>query len=125
MGEGIRSLNVWIALTDCGIDAPSLDLVTRRADALLPMGQGAFAEWGLRADVVESFAAGAIVRPVFQKGDAILFDHLAVHRTGMDATMKRDRHAIETWLLAPSTYAEMIAANEDGYSPRDQIPVLY
>jgi Phytanoyl-CoA dioxygenase (PhyH) len=124
MGAGIRSLNVWIALTHCGDDAPGLDLVARRVDALL-RSDGAHAAWGIKATDAQEFGAGAIVRPIFERGDAILFDHLAVHRTAVDAGMTHDRHALETWLFAPSTYGAMTATTADGYSPRDQLPILY
>ena len=32
LGEGIRSLNVWMSLSHCGVDAPGLDVVPRRFD---------------------------------------------------------------------------------------------
>ena len=34
LGEGIRALNVWIALTECGVDSPGMDLVPKRFDAV-------------------------------------------------------------------------------------------
>ena len=43
MGVGIRSLNIWLALTHCGDDAPGLDVVARRLTELVPTGEGAFA----------------------------------------------------------------------------------
>jgi hypothetical protein len=45
MGSGIRSLNVWLALTHCGDDAPGLDVAGRRFDQLLATGNGAYADW--------------------------------------------------------------------------------
>ena len=39
--------------------------------------------------------------------------------------MVNDRHAIETWLFSPSTYGAMTTDVEEGYSPRDQIPVVF
>ena len=39
--------------------------------------------------------------------------------------MTKGRYATETWLFAPSTYGAMTAANEHGYSPRDQLPILF
>src|SRR5690606_14986679 len=40
MGGDIRALNVWSTLTDCGTDAPTLDLVPRREPCIHPTGQG-------------------------------------------------------------------------------------
>ena len=53
------------------------------------------------------------MRPVFGPGDALLFDHLFLHRTAISPTMTRPRHAMETWFFAPSTY------------PDGQIPLVY
>ncbi len=65
------------------------------------------------------------MRPVFEAGDALIFDHLNLHRTAIDPGMEHDRHAIETWLFSPSTYGAMTTDVEEGYSPRDQIPVVF
>ena len=46
MGVGIRSLNIWLALSHCGDDAPGLDVVGRRFDELVEMGgEGTFNAW--------------------------------------------------------------------------------
>ncbi|MGH8977331.1 MAG: phytanoyl-CoA dioxygenase family protein [Acidimicrobiia bacterium] len=125
LGSGIRSLNVWIALTDCGVDAPGLEVVGRRVETLVPPGTGAHAAWGITAADAAAFGGDDIERPRFEAGDAMLFDHFLVHRTWFDAGMTRDRHALETWLFAPSTYGSMSEQNEVGWLPRDQIPILY
>lgn len=130
MGEGIRSLNIWLALSHCGDDAPGLDVVARRLDSLVKTGVtgvrergSGYSKWGVSSDVAEEVAADAIERPIFEPGDALLFDHLCLHRTGTDPGMSKPRYAIETWFLAPSTYAAMTAQRDDGYSPRDQLPI--
>jgi hypothetical protein len=125
MGVDIRSLNIWLALTHCGDDAPGLDIVARRLTELVPTGESAFAAWAASPDAAEETAAGALVRPIFDAGDALIFDHLNLHRTAIDPGMARDRHAIETWLFSPSTYDAMTASVEDGYSPRDQVPIVF
>jgi hypothetical protein len=125
MGAGISSLNVWLSLSHCGDDAPGLDVVGRRLDELVQTGDGAFAEWGVKPHVAEQVAAGAIMRPIFEPGDALLLDHLTLHRTAVDPGMRNDRYAIETWLFAPSTYDAMTAKRGEGYEPRDQLPILY
>lgn len=124
MGAGIRSLNIWLALTHCGDDAPSLDVVGRRLDYIVPTGNGAKAEWSVKAEDAEQVGAGTIVRPIFEPGDALIFDHMLLHRTGNDKGMTNGRHAIETWWFAPSTYASMTTPPENGYTPRDQVPLV-
>jgi hypothetical protein len=125
MGRGIRSLNVWIALTHCGDTAPGLDVVGRRLDDLVRMGDGAYAAWGIKDEDAEAAAAGAIARPIFEAGDALLFDHLCLHRTAGSPGMQHDRYAVETWLFAPSTYGAMTDGDGASYTPRDQVPILY
>ena len=125
MGTDIRSLNIWLSLSHCGDDAPGLDIVGRRLDELVQTGDGAFAAWGTSPDAAEHAAAGAVVRPIFDPGDALIFDQMNLHRTAIEPEMQHDRYAIETWLFSPSTYDSMTTRIEDGYSPRDQLPILF
>jgi hypothetical protein len=126
MGVGIRSLNIWLSLSHCGDDAPGLDVVGRRLDELVETGgEGTFNAWATNPRAAERFGAGAVVRPIFEPGDALLLDHLTLHRTAADAGMANDRYAIETWLFSPSTYDAMTASGGQGYEPRDQLPILF
>jgi hypothetical protein len=106
LGKGIRALNIWLALDDCGRDAPGLDIVPRRLDHIVETGtHGSYFDWAVGPDLVP-IAAGAtpVVRPEFAAGDALLFDDLMLHCTATDPSMTRSRHAIETWCFAPSAY---------------------
>jgi Phytanoyl-CoA dioxygenase (PhyH) len=126
MGVGIRSLNIWLSLSHCGDDAPGLDVVSRRLDGIVETGgDGTFFAWAANPHVAEKVGAGAIVRPVFEPGDALLLDHLTLHRTAVDSTMQNDRYAIETWLFAPSTYDAMMTKGGQKYDPFDQLPILF
>jgi hypothetical protein len=115
LGRQVRTLNFWLALSACGIDAPGLDIVPRRLDDVLETGtDGAIFDWSVSPAVVEKAADGVgVLRPEFAPGDALLFDHLFLHRTGVTAGMSRERWAIETWFFAPSSY------------PDGQIPIAY
>lgn len=115
LGAGIRALNVWVALTDCGVDAPGMDLVPRRFETVQETGTGgAIFDWAVGPDVVAELSADApVVRPHFRAGDAMLFDDLYLHRTALDASMTRPRHAIESWFFAPSDY------------PAGQVPLVW
>jgi Phytanoyl-CoA dioxygenase (PhyH) len=115
LGSGIRALNVWVALTDCGVDAPGLDVVPLRLDQVLPTGTGgATFDWSVGPAVVESLADRApVVRPAFRAGDAMLFDDLFLHRTALDGSMIKRRYAIEAWFFAPSAY------------PSGQVPLVW
>lgn len=116
LGREVRSLNLWLALSPCGIDASGLDIVPQRFDEILPTGtEGALFDWSVSPAVVEEAAGGAdaIVSPEFGPGDALLFDHMFLHRTGIKPGMTRERWAIESWFFAPSSY------------PDGQIPLAY
>ena len=127
MGGDIRSINVWLSLSHCGDDAPGLDVVARRFDEVVATGtDGAYLEWTVGPRLVERVADGAVIRPIFEAGDALIFDHLLLHRTAVDAGMTHDRYAVEAWFLAPSTHGSMTAgAGGAGVTPRDQLPMLY
>jgi hypothetical protein len=115
LGEGIRTINLWLSLSHCGDDAPGLDLLPRRLDRIVETGSGgAIFPWSVGPGTVEEAAEGVpVLRPLFEPGDALLFDELFLHRTATDETMTRDRYAIETWFFAPSVY------------PGDQIPFVW
>lgn len=106
LGEHIRVVNLWLALSDCGVDAPGLDVVPRRIPHVVETGKGgAMFHWSVGPDTVAEIApASEIVSPVFKAGDAMMFDHLFLHRTGVRPSMTKSRHAIEAWMFAPSTF---------------------
>jgi hypothetical protein len=107
MGEP-RSLNVWLSLSRCGDVAPSMDVVPKRLNELVPTGgDGAYLDFMNSAENVEK-AAGetGIVRPIFNPGDALLFDDLFMHQTGSDPSMPNPRYAIESWFFGPSDFPD-------------------
>lgn len=104
LGASVRSLNMWVALTDCGDDAPGLDIVPARLDGVLAPGSGGTFDWSVGHEVAAGSSAVGVLRPRFRAGDVLFFDHLFLHRTAVEPTMTRDRHAIECWLFAPSAY---------------------
>ena len=115
LGDGIRTINLWLSLSHCGEDAPGLDLVPRRLDRVVETGSGgAYFPWSVGPGTVEEAADGVpVLRPHFKPGDALLFDELFLHRTATNDTMTKNRYAIENWFFAPSVY------------PGDQIPFVW
>lgn len=116
LGSQIRSLNMWISLSECGEDAPSLDMIPKRFDEILPTGvEGAAFPWSVSETVAEraARAAGVPVQHLpFGPGDVVFFDHMNLHRTGVRPGMTHERWAIEWWFFAPSHF------------PQEQIQVL-
>ena len=103
LGSGLRALNVWVALTDCGDDAPGMDLVPRRFEEVQETGTGgAIFDWAVGPDVVAELSGDTPpVRPRFTAGDAVLFDDLCLHRTAIGPAMTRPRHAHRVVVLRP------------------------
>lgn len=111
MGDQIRALNVWLSLSRCGDIAPSMDIVPTRLDYLVETGgEGAHFDFMNSQENVEK-AAGewGITRPIFNPGDALLFDDLFMHQTGSDPSMPNPRYAIESWFFGPSSYPDYYA----------------
>jgi hypothetical protein len=113
MGTDIRSVNLWLSLSHCGHDASGLEVLPRRLSRVLPTGShGAHFSWSVGPGMLEIAAEGmSTVSPVFAPGDALLFDHYFLHRTGVPAAISKDRYAIESWFFAPSAY------------PKQQVPL--
>jgi hypothetical protein len=100
LGSDIRTVNLWAAFSGCGIDSPGLEIVPRRFDGLLDS-----------FDMDDELVAGLLqetppLLPVFEAGDAMFFDQLFLHRTGLRPAMTRPRYGIESWFFAPSSYPE-------------------
>ena len=105
MGD-VRALNLWLSLSRCGDEAPGLDIVPRRLDQIVATGtEGTTVGFAVSQEMAER-AAGevSIVRPIFEPGDALLFDDLFLHQTGSDPSMPKPRYAIENWFFGGSAF---------------------
>jgi hypothetical protein len=114
LGDGIRSLNVWTALSHCGTDAPSLAMVPKRLNTLVATGtpDAAF-DWSVGPSEVERAAAPeGVAHLEFAPGDVVLFDEMNLHCTLSTPSMTKNRLAIEAWFFAPSYY------------PSEQVPLV-
>jgi hypothetical protein len=114
LGADVRTVNIWLSLSHCGVDAPGLDVVARRLDLVDTGTEGAIFDWSVGRPVVDR-AAGpeGVVRPVFRPGDALLFDDRNLHATACAPEMQASRYAVEAWCFAPSQY------------PADQVPLVF
>lgn len=113
LGTGTRTVNTWIALTPCGVDAPGIEMVVNAFDDIVATGtDGAPFPWAVGDAEVQRLGL-VVERPVFNAGDALFFNQMSLHRTGIEPTMTEERLAIESWFFAPST------------CPSEQIPILF
>ncbi len=102
-GPSARTLNIWLALTDAGVDAPGLEVLPYRVPVILPPGEeGSYVPWEVKeARVYDQFGRDSFVIPNFRAGDALLFDQMCLHRTHVRPEMTRKRLAYECWFFPP------------------------
>jgi len=90
----LEMLTCWVPLTDCGDDAPGLELIACRQESLLAPVELMHERLAARFDEQEFW------RPRMGTGDALLFCGDLLHRTHAAAHMNRDRVSVELRLLA-------------------------
>jgi hypothetical protein len=111
MGD-VRALNLWLSLSHCGDTAPGLDVVPRRLDFVRTQTEEAMLDYQVSQLAAEQAAGDRpILRPIFEPGDALLFDEMFLHKTGSDPSMPHPRYAVESWFFGASGF------------PRDYAPV--
>jgi ectoine hydroxylase-related dioxygenase (phytanoyl-CoA dioxygenase family) len=88
-GAALEMRTLWIALTPCGEDAPSLQWVQAAPGTLL--NPEALTPAAVRA----RHGGAALVHAVLQPGDALLFDGLCLHRTHLTPAMAQPRLSLE------------------------------
>lgn len=110
----VRSLNLWLSLSRCGDEAPGMDVLPARVDEFITTGgEGTSVANQVSqtdAETAASAAGVSIVRPIFNPGDALIFDEMFLHATAADGPMTKPRYAIESWFFTP-------AALPPGYVP--------
>ncbi len=104
MDEHIKSINLWVALSDCGAgtDCPGMDFVPKRLNKIMPTGiNKAKYDWSVSHESVsEWFKDCPPVTPTYKAGDAIFFDHYNLHVTSYSPEYTKRRYALETWFFA-------------------------
>lgn len=107
----VRSLNLWLSLSRCGDEAPGLDILPRRLDHYVATATDEAAlDYTISQEKVEQAAGDtAVIRPIFEPGDALFFDELFLHQTGSDASMPKPRYAVENWFFAGSAFPDEYA----------------
>ena len=109
----VKALNVWISLSRCGDVSPGMDLVPRRLEEIVATGtEGAPLDWTVADDVAREVAGDrGIARPIFNPGDALMFDEMFLHTTAIEETMSEPRYAIETWFFGSSAFPAGVRAH--------------
>ena len=90
----LRLLTCWVALTRCGDDAPSLELLRRPPSRLLQPAELAHEQ------VRRDHADADFVRLRLEPGQGLLFGGDWLHRTHVHAGMRSDRVSLELRFVA-------------------------
>ena len=105
-----RVINCWISLTAAGLDAPGVEVLDVPVHDLHPdlysFGNDYFEKQRLAPDKVKAqlaldskvkarFGNPTSTIPIFAPGDAIMFDHFAMHRTHFTPEMTQNRMSLE------------------------------
>ena len=110
MGEHARALNMWVALSECGEGTPSpgIMIIPKRLEKVVEFGtRGAALDWVVGGNLVRELSADVgATEPHFQAGDALFFDHLSLHRSGLTPGQTQPRYALESWFYARTGNAD-------------------
>lgn len=104
LDAGVRTMNVWVALSPCGGDLPTpgLEVMPRRMPEVLP-SDGELFPHSVSFETVATIAEDTPTTvPRFEPGDALMFDERFLHRTHLPDGMNETRYALECWFFAPS-----------------------
>lgn len=117
LGDGIRTVNLWVPLTECGGDAkaPGMEIVGGGNKTIFETGtHGAPFEWTVGQGLVDGLGPESpVLCPKFAPGDGLFFDHYNLHRTAFGTDHTEVRYALESWFFAASR------------APAKQIPVFF
>ena len=108
----VRVLNLWLSLSRCGDESPGLDIIPHRLDEILPVGKEAgtiFPILPSEESIERAAGEEGVQRPIFEPGDALLFDELFLHKTGSDPQMPKPRYALESWFFGRSGFSQEYA----------------
>jgi hypothetical protein len=116
-GMNARTLNVWTPVSRCGDVAPGLTMWPRRLDYLVKThGTAGVDEYRAVVEEVEKLMVDVPPSsPVFEPGDAAIFDQFLLHQTNASPDFSEPRYGFESWFFAPSTYPD----------PNRWIPLVY
>lgn len=99
----LRTVNLWLALSPCGEHAPGLKVFPKRVNAVIPTKHNYFPDPAALAKHLET---GTPVVPLFEPGDALLFDEMTIHGSHFVEGMSETRYSMETWFFAPGACPE-------------------
>ncbi|GAC19953.1 phytanoyl-CoA dioxygenase family protein [Paraglaciecola arctica] len=90
----LPTVTCWIALTECGVDAPGLEFVSQDIRSLL------LPEELTDNNIFNRFSADSFFKPQMEAGDAVIFSGASLHRTHVLKEMQSNRTSVELRFVA-------------------------
>lgn len=90
----LPTVTCWIALTQCGVDAPGLEFVTETIDELLVPNELT------HKSIHNRYPSDSFWQPQMQAGDAVIFKGGTLHRTHVVEQMRANRTSVELRFVA-------------------------
>jgi hypothetical protein len=101
----LPTVTCWIALTWCGVDAPGLEFLSQKVEALLLPEE-------LTDDTINSrFSADLFWKPQMQAGDAVVFSGATLHRTHVSHQMQMNRTSVELRFVAKDNIPQRLSGD--------------
>jgi hypothetical protein len=98
----LRTLNVWVALSQCGVTSPGFQFYPCRMDQIAEPQPNEAYRFALSPETISRLTRGVpVAAPIFDPGDAVLFDEYLLHRTKSNNRMTDVRYSLESWMFAP------------------------
>lgn len=107
-GAKCYAVNCWAAVTQCGIDNPTLGFIPRREEASIgwdPTSGEASLRVGVEPlvqKVQEIVKTTPEVQVIFEPGDAALFDEMTIHRTASREFKVPQQIVTTSWFFNPA-----------------------
>ncbi len=98
----LRTVNVWMALSEAGDNAPGFEVLPRRETVVHPAERA----YAMSDELFDAVRDRDYASPLYGPGDAMIFDEWLLHRTKSDPSMTGQRYSIESWYFSPGGLPE-------------------
>jgi hypothetical protein len=98
----VRTVNICVALSECGVTSPGFQFYPCRMDQIAEPDPNELYRFALDPETIARISGDtAVAAPLYDAGDAVLFDEYLLHRTKSSNEMSDVRYSVESWMFAP------------------------
>lgn len=102
----LPTVTCWIALTQCGVDAPGLEFFSQTIESLLLPEE-------LNSHSINSrFSVDSFYTPQMDAGDALIFQGGTLHRTHVVKTMQSNRTSVELRFVCQHNIPQRLSGDD-------------